>query len=191
MAKRVSIIVREDDPSWWAWSPQCPGLMAGDETEADLLRSLPETIDFYFEDDDVDDFDIQFHVERPMGDGVFVRVARDERQAARQEVADRIAAALAVPASAERLRKAPSDQFGEVTYVCALPTDTRAWLECQLDDKHGPVNVVVPVSDTTLWTWAVRARPIDAAANADEAPPSATFGEAAQTKDRRRIFVPA
>jgi hypothetical protein len=197
MTKIISVVVREDEPSWWAWSPQCPGLTAGHETEAELLRSLPDTIAYYFEDDQPDgDFDIQVHVEREVG-GVFIRVARDERYPARQEVADRIAAALADPVLAERLRKAPSDEFGEVTYVCALPTDTRAWLDNQLEERHGVVNVAVPLSGTTLWARAFGDQPADVPANpelpanAGDPVRSATFGEVTRTPDHQRILVPA
>lgn len=189
MTKLISIIARVEKEGWWVWSPQCPGLVAGEATEAELLRSLPETIALYFEDDDIDDFDIQVHVERDAGDGVFVRVARDGRQAARQEVADRIVAALADPDVAARLRKAPSDQFGEVVYVCGLPTDTRAWLENQLDEKHGPVNVAIPVSGTTLWARAFGDEPVDADPDASDAMSAPTFGEAARASDQQRVLV--
>jgi hypothetical protein len=197
MTRTVSVIVREDDPSWWAWSPQCPGLTAGHETEAELLQSLPGTIAWYFEDDHSDyDFDIQIHVEREVG-GVFIRVAHDEQYAARQEVADRIAAALANPVLAERLRGAPANWAGEVVFICALPTDTRAWLDHQTEEGDGAVIVFVPLSGTTLWARAFGDQPADVPVspglpvNAGDPVRPATFGEVTRTPDRQRILVPA
>jgi hypothetical protein len=192
MAKLVSVIIRGEKEGWWAWTPQCPELITGRNTEAKLLRSLPKTLAWCFEEDgDIDDIDIRIHVERKVGDGVVVRVARDERQDARQAVADRFVAALADPDLAGRLRAAPQNPVGEVVYICALPTDTRVWLEDQMEDRRGAVNVVVPVSGTMLWTWPVGDQPGDAAPNTGDAAPPATFGDVARASDRQRILVPA
>jgi hypothetical protein len=204
MTKIVSAVLREDEPSWWVSSPQCPGLIAGDETEAELLRSLPGTIAYYFEDDHPDgDFDIQIHVEREVA-GVIVRIARDDQQGARQQVADRIGAALANPRLAERLRAAPSNWDGEVIYICALPTDTRAWLDNQLEEGDGAVNVVVPLSDTLLWVQTFGAQPTDLPAEPEHPAKTgspmrpaafgdvtATFADVTQAPDQQRILVSA
>jgi predicted RNase H-like HicB family nuclease len=204
MTKPVSVIAREEKEGWWVWSPQCPGLVTGGETEAGLLRSLPGTIAYYFEDDHPgEDFEIVVHAEREVG-GVFIRVARDEQHTARQKVADRIVAALADPALAQLLRNAPAGQFDEVVYICALPTDTRAWLDDQLEERRGAVNVVVPLSPAVLWIRAYGGQPFDAPAHpefpANTASPlrpaafgnaTATFADATRTPDRQRILVPA
>jgi hypothetical protein len=151
------------------------------------------------EDHPGEDFEIVVHAEREVG-GVVIRVARDEQHAARQEVADRIAAALADPRLAERLRSAPQNWAGEVVYVCALPTDARAWLDRQIEEGDGAVNVVVPISRTVLWIRAYGDQPTDLPANAgtgDPAYPPAfgavtgTFADATQAPDRQRILVPA
>ncbi len=191
------MIVREDEPSWWAWSPQCPGLTAGEETEVELLRSLPGTIAWCFEDDHPgEDFDMRVHVEREVG-GVFLRVARDEQHAARQEVADRIIVALADPDLAERLRAAPPNWAGEVVYICALPTDTRDWLDNQIEEGDGTVNVVVPLSSNVLWVRAYGDQPASVPANAElptnmgDPMRQATFADVAQAPDQQRILVPA
>src|SRR5262245_41524226 len=119
MTRLVSVIACGDDEGGWgAWTPQIPDLVTGDDTEAELLVSLPGTIAWCFEDDGIDeDFEIRLHVEREAGDGVLVRVARDEQQAAREEVADRIVAALADPELAVRLRNVPTNMYGEVIYI--------------------------------------------------------------------------
>src|SRR4030095_14465551 len=110
MTKLVSVIAREEQGVWGALTPQFPNLVTGGDTEAELLQSLPGTIAWCMEDDyPGEDFEIVVHAEREVG-GVFIRVARDERHAARQKVADRIAAALSDPYLAERLRNAPAGQ---------------------------------------------------------------------------------
>jgi hypothetical protein len=191
MTRTVSVIVREDDPGWWAWSPQCPGLTAGDETEVELLRSLPGTIAYYFEDDHVDEeIDIRLHAEREVS-GVFLRVARDEQQVARQEVADRVAAALADPDLAGLLRNAPPNWAGEVVYVCALPTDTRSWLDNQLEAGDGAVIVAVPLSDTALWVRAFGDQAATVPPDTGASATSATFREVTRAPDQERILVPA
>jgi hypothetical protein len=191
MTKLVSVILREEAEGWWAHTPQIPDLVTGDDTEAELLASLPGTIAWCFEDDGIDDdFDIQLHVEREVG-GVFVRVARDEHQAARQEVADRITAALADPDLAERLRNAPRNRVGDVVYICVLPTDTHAWLDDQLEERRGAVNVVVPLSATVLWARAYRGQRAGIPPDAGHQAQPATFAEATHTPDRQRILVPA
>jgi predicted RNase H-like HicB family nuclease len=204
MTKLVSVIAREEQGVWGALTPQFPDLSTGGDTEAELLRSLPGTIAWCMEDDyPGEDFEIVVHVEREVG-GVFIRVARDEQHAARQKVADRIVAALADPDLAERLRQAPAGQFDEVIYICALPTDTRAWLDNQLEERRGAVNVVVPLSDTVLWVQTfgdqpagIPARPELPAKTGSPMRPAtfgdvtATFADATQAPDQQRILVPA
>jgi hypothetical protein len=206
MTRLVNVIAYEEQGNWGAWTPQIPDLTTGGDSEAKLLRSLPVTIAWCFEGDGIDDdFKIVVHVEREVG-GVFIRVARDEHHAARQKVADRIVAAISDPYLAERLRNAPAGQFDEVTFVCALPTDTRAWLDDQLEERRGAVNVVVPLSPAVLWIRAYGDQPTDrpsnpeAPANAGTSDPAisptfgsmtATFADATRAPDRQRILVPA
>jgi hypothetical protein len=204
MTKLVSVIAREEQGVWGAWTPQFPGLVTGGDTEAKFLRSLPGTIAWCMDDDHPgEDFEIVVHAEREVS-GVIIRVARDDQHAARQEVADRIAAALADPHLAERLRSAPPNWAGEVVYVCALPADTRAWLDRQIEEGDGAVNVVVPLSPAVLWIRAFGDQPADVPAEtkhlAKTSSPirpeafrdlTATFADATQAPDQQRILVPA
>jgi hypothetical protein len=117
---------------------------------------------------------------------------RDEQQAAREQVAERIVAALDDPDLGARLRAAPSNMFGEVIYICALPTDTRAWLDNQVEEVRGAVNVAVPLSAAVLWVRAFGGQPasLPPPDTGDPAHP-ATFADVTQTPDRQRILVPA
>jgi hypothetical protein len=192
MTRLVSVIAHGEKEGWGAHTPQIPDLVIAEATEAELLASLPGTIAWCFEGDRIDDdFAIEIHVEREVARSVFVRVARDDKRAAREAVADRIVAALADPELGARLRAAPANMFGEVVYICALPTDTRPWLDNQVEEVRGSVNVVVPVSGTVLWVRAYGGQPAALPSEAGHQGLAATFAEATHTPDRQRILVPA
>ncbi len=191
MTRTVHVIVREDGPSWSAWSPQCPGLAISKPTRTGMLRSLPGTIAWYFEDDPLahdDALDIRVHIERTVG-GVVIRVAHDDHRAARQEVANRVIAALGNPDFAERLRAAPRNWADEVACICALPTDTRAWLASQLYDEGDGAVVAVPVSGTFLWARPFEGGHTGAPPDADDSARRMTFEEVTQTPDREQLLV--
>jgi hypothetical protein len=187
VSRPVSVIVREDGPSWSAWSPQCPGLAMVQPATAELRSVLPEVLTWYFGEDTK--IDPQVHRERETH-GVVVRIAQDDHLYERELVAERLGEALGEAGQRDRLCSDSPSGSHEVTLVCALQSDRVSWLAAQMEADDAVV-ALLPVADSLLW--AVRfAACDDADGSGDGAggeaivplsayPPATTLGEVLHT----------
>ncbi|SNQ50245.1 conserved hypothetical protein [Frankia canadensis] len=182
MGRPVSLIVRQDGPSWSAWSPQYPGLAMVQPATADLRAVLPEVLGWYFGEDAR--IEPRVHCERE-AHGVVVRIAQDEHVYERELVAERLGEALGSAGQRARLSSATLGGGGGVTLVCALQSDRVSWLAEQMEEDDAVI-ALLPVAESMLW--AVRFGVGDDAADGDEAtvslsayPPSTTLGEILRT----------
>lgn len=148
MARPVDVIVRPDDGTWAAWSPQCPGLAIVQPSSAELRDQLLGILWAYLGPGP--DLDVRMHLEDEVR-GVVVRVAQDHQRWERQLTADRIAAALGDPRQAREILAQAQNSFGEVVFVCATPGDTVDWIARQLDGDDDAVTVVAPTAGDHVW----------------------------------------
>ncbi|MCK9896889.1 hypothetical protein [Frankia sp. AgB32] len=147
MGRPVSVIVRQDGPSWSAWSPQCPGLAMVQPATAELRTVLPEVLTWYFGQDT--EIDPQVHHERDLH-GVVVRIAQDDHLYERELVAERLGEALEEAGQRRRLRTGPVGGGDEATLVCALQSDRVSWLAAQMEHDDAVV-ALLPVAESMLW----------------------------------------
>lgn len=159
MAETIHLFVRPTagDRDVYVTSPQAPGLAFGRTTLRQIREELDDALAFHF--DRPGPFDVVEHHERQhdiAGDGLVTRMALDERREERQVVYERIGAATRAPGQVKRLLNAPATKVGEVVYVCAVPSDSLAWLGDQLDPRDGDaLMATVVVSDERLLAVAM------------------------------------
>lgn len=162
----LHVIVRaEEDGTFFARSPQVPGLAYGADSLAELRAGLDDVLVLALERPGP--FLIAEHHERHFevaGRELVVRLAADDMHEQRQEAYARLARAVSVPEQVEALLDAPADIVGEILYLCAVPSDTVHWIAAQLD-PDGAATLAVAVADELLLTYRVHAdshRPIAA-----------------------------
>jgi hypothetical protein len=165
VAETVEVIVRHDQGTWAAWSPQCPGLAIVQPTQSDLVDVLPGVLAEYVAaaGDAVPGVDVpgvRLHVEFEV-QGVVVRVCQDEQLWERQHVGERLATAIGGDRRAE-FADAPANPLGDVVFVCALPTDTLGWALRQMEIPADTLNIVTPVADNLIWISPFRREDYDA-----------------------------
>ena len=152
----VHLVVRRSGDTYYATSPQAPGLAYGRSTLRELRAGLDEVLSFHLERPGP--FTVLEHDEREhlVGDReVVVRLALDEHQQERQEVRERLRRALTVPEQAEALITGPTNRVGEVLYLCVVPSDTLGWVADQLDARGESATLAVAVGDALLLTFRV------------------------------------
>ncbi|CAO5251636.1 hypothetical protein [Frankia sp. AgKG'84/4] len=174
MGRPVSVIVRQDGPSWSAWSPQCPGLAMVQPAAAEPRTVLPEVLAWYFGEDT--EIDPQVHHERDL-QGVIVRIAQDDHLYERELVAQRLGEAIEEAGLRASLRGGPVSG-GQVTLVCALQSDRVSWLAAQME-RDDAVVVLLPVAETMLWAvrFGAGREGEGAAVSVSAYPPQTTLGE--------------
>lgn len=162
----LHVIVRaEEDGTFFARSPQVPGLAYGAGSLEALHAGLDDVLGLAL--DRPGPFRIAEHHERHFetaGRELVVRLAADDKYERRQEAYARLARAVTVPEQVEALLDAPADVVGEVLYLCVVPSDTVHWIAAQLD-PNGAATLAVAVADDLLLTYRVLAdthRPIAA-----------------------------
>jgi hypothetical protein len=157
MSEQIHMIMRlSGDGSVYATSPQAPGLIYGRQSLPEWRSGLEDVLSFYFERPGP--FDVIEHHERHYdveGRELVTRVAMDERHDQRQAVYERIGRVLRVPGQAESLVSAMTNPVGETVYVCAVPSDTLAWLAAQLDGPGDAVIVALTIADQFLLTLPI------------------------------------
>jgi len=157
MSEQIHMIVRlSGDGSVYATSPQVPGLIYGRQSLQEWRSGLEDVLSFYFERPGP--FDVIEHHERHYdveGRELVTRVAMDEHYDQRQAVYERIGQVLRVPGQAESLVSAVTNAVGETVYVCAVPSDTLAWLAAQLDGPGDAVIVALTIADQFLLTLPI------------------------------------
>ena len=154
MTDLIHLFVREEsDGSVYATSPQAPGLVYGEPDLKALRQGVQDVLAFHF--DEPGPFKVVEHHEYcyDVADHeLVVRVAFDKHIADRQTVQERIRAAMSVPEQARDLADIPANKVGEVVYVCAVPSDTTAWLGDQLDPRSSDAFMVsASVSEVLLY----------------------------------------
>jgi hypothetical protein len=154
MSEQIHMIMRlSGDGSVYATSPQAPGLIYGRQSLQEWRSDLVDVLSFYFERPGP--FDVLEHHERHYeveGRELVTRLATDEHRDQRQAVYERIGQVLRVPGQAESLVSAVTNTVGETVYVCAVPSDTLAWLAAQLDGPGDAVIVALTIADQFLLT---------------------------------------
>ena len=152
----LHLVVRRLDGTCYATSPQAPGLAYGRSTLTELRAGLDEVLAFHF--GRPGPFRVLEHEERRYevrGRELVIRLARDAHRAERQEVAERLQRALAVPGPAEVLIGGPANRVGEVLYLCVVPSDPLSWMVAQLDPRGEAATLAVAVGDALLLTFRV------------------------------------
>jgi hypothetical protein len=154
----LHVIVRaEDDGTFFARSPQVPGLAYGAGSLEALHAGLDDVLALAL--DRPGPFRIAEHHERHFetaGRELVVRLAADDRYEQRREAYTRLARAVSVPEQVEALLDAPADVVGEILYLCAVPSDTVHWIAAQLD-PGGAATLAIAVADDLLLTYRVLA----------------------------------
>ncbi len=157
MSEQIHMIMRlSGDGSVYATSPQAPGLIYGRQSLTEWRSGLEDTLSFYFERPGP--FEVIEHHERHYdieGRELVTRVAMDENRHQRQAVYERIGQVLRVPDQAESLVSAVTNTVGETVYVCAVPSDTLAWLAAQLDGPGDAVIAALTIADQFLLTLPI------------------------------------
>jgi hypothetical protein len=183
----VNVIVRaEDDGTFFARSPQVPGLAYGSSSLKELRAGLDDVLALAL--DRPGPFQVTEHHERRFetaGREVVVRLAVDEKYEQRREVYARLVRAVSVPDQVEALLDAPADVVGEILYLCAVPSDTVTWIAAQLD-PGGAATLAVAVADELLLTYRVHA---DTSANRPGAPVRHSGSETVADIMRTRSIV--
>lgn len=153
MTETIHLIVRVTDEGLYATSPQAPGLAYGCSTFTELRSEINDVLAFHF--DRPGPFHVIEHHERHYDIDereLVTRLAHDDHYAERQEVYERLGAALTVPEQAQALTQAPTNRVGEAVYVCAVSSDTIGWLAGQLDPRGEAVTVAVAVAEPFILT---------------------------------------
>jgi hypothetical protein len=154
MSEQIHMIMRlSGDGSVYATSPQAPGLIYGRQSLAEWRSDLEDVLSFHFERPGP--FDVIEHHERhyDVESGELVtRLAIDEHRDQRQTVYERVRQVLQVPGQAESLVSAVTNAVGETVYVCAVPSDTLAWLAAQLDGPGDAIIAALTIADQFLLT---------------------------------------
>jgi len=157
MTEQIHMIMRlSGDGSVYATSPQVPGLVYGRPSLAEWRSDLDNVLSFYFERPGP--FDVIEHHERHYdveGRELVTRLALDKHRDQRQDVYERIGQVLRVPGQAESLVSAVTNTVGEIVYVCAVPSDTLAWLAAQLDGPGDAIIAAVTIADQFLLTLPI------------------------------------
>ncbi len=152
----VEVVVRRDDESWTAWSPQCPGLMIIEPTSEDLQTTLKPALRFFFETTEgtAPRRLIMASLEQKVND-IVIRVRHDDFVYERELLSQRLVAASTQETSEGRsIRSAPIGLLGEIVYICSLPADTLGMLIHQIEEGD-TVNIVLPATENFLWTTVV------------------------------------
>jgi hypothetical protein len=157
MSEQIHMILRlSDDGSVYATSPQAPGLVYGRPSLAEWRSDMEDALSFHF--GRPGPFNVIEHHERhyDVGDSELVtRLAIDEHLDQRQVVYERLGHVLRVPGQAESLVSAVTNTVGETVYVCAVPSDTLAWLAAQLDGPGDAVIAALTIADPFLLTLPI------------------------------------
>lgn len=154
MTGRIHVIIRPDAGTVYATSPQVPGLVFSRDTLDEIHAELDEVLAFAL--DRSGPFEVQEHHERHYdvvgGGEIVTRIAVDDHRWSRNDVYQRIGAALTVPEQVPGLLSIPTNKVGECVYVCAVATDTLGWLFEQLDERGDAFAAAVAVADPFLFT---------------------------------------
>jgi hypothetical protein len=127
--REVDVIVRREDESWNAWSPQVPGVYAvGDELDQ-VKESFAEAVADHLGES----AELRLHLERDGGNKVVIRIA-DDHGAERMRVANAFLATLWDPPTVERLARTARNEAGEHLIICVVPSDSVHWVSQQLED---------------------------------------------------------
>lgn len=157
MSEQIHMIMRlSGDGSVYATSPQAPGLIYGRRSLAEWRSDLNDVLSFHFERPGP--FAVIEHHERHYdveGRELVTRLAMDEYHDQRQAVYERIGQVLRVPDQAESLVSAVTNTVGETVYVCAVPSDTLAWLAAQLDGPGDAVIAALTIADQFILTLPI------------------------------------
>lgn len=157
MSEQIHMIMRlSGDGSVYATSPQAPGLIYGRQSLAEWRSDLEGVLSFHFERPGP--FDVIEHHERHYdtdGRELVIRLAIDEHRGQRQAVYERLGQVLRTPGQAEALVSAVTNTVGETVYVCAVPSDTLAWLAAQLDGPGDAVIAALTIADQFLLTLPI------------------------------------
>jgi hypothetical protein len=148
----------EGDHGWSAESPGVPGFVMGRRTLAELRADLPGALRFA----GVSDAIVLPHVtERfvtPEGDEFTVRRAEDAHRIERQEVFGRLLLVMETDQRIELMRAARTPT-SEVSFVCAVATDTLGWLRGQLYDGDDVVTIALAVAENGIFSTQMSSDP--------------------------------
>jgi hypothetical protein len=165
MTALIHVVIRIDPDGVYATSPQAPGLVFMRPGIQELRAELQDVLAFHF--DTAGPFRVLEHHERHYdvagGGEIVTRIAVDEHAGRRNDVYQRIGAALTIPEQVPGLLSIPPNVVGEHVFVCAVASDTLGWLFEQLDERGDAFAAAVSVADPFLFTipllYGEQARP--------------------------------
>ncbi|TQS44319.1 hypothetical protein [Cryptosporangium phraense] len=145
------LVTDEGDDGWSAQSPQLPGFVMGRQTVSELRADLPGALRFA----GAPAGPVEVHTTRrfvtPEGGEYLIRVAEDRYRADRLEVAWRLARVMSTE-QRHAMMSVLATPTGEVSIVCAVPSDTLGWFTEQLFDENDALVLAAAIGDQDVFT---------------------------------------
>ncbi|WP_370932512.1 hypothetical protein [Amycolatopsis sp. cg13] len=148
--KAIQAIYRfapNEEAPWGAYSyPQA--VYTSGRSLSEVREKFTEAALFHYDNEQLI---IEEHLELPLTDGVFVRIAQDLEEKHRRMVYDALARGLSYGDQADDLRRSSHAATGDVVVVACVADDELQWIFDQLDDAD---TLVVACEVSTFGVWS-------------------------------------